>query len=172
MKYTSEILLLVLLAGGLVLTGCGKSSPESESGEMVLQHAMYTKITRLDPGNIRDIYSATVVSQTCETLYQYHFLKRPYELVPLLAEEMPVVSDDKLTYTVRIKKGVYFQNDKCFPGGRGRELRADDFVYAIKRIANIKYLSQNWSLFDDKIVGLDEFREYTKGFESEGARTL
>ncbi len=168
MRYTSEFLLVAFSVAGLALAGCGKSSPESESGEMVLQHAMYTKITRLDPGNIRDVYSATVVSQICETLYQYHFLKRPYELVPLLAEEMPVVSDDRLTYTVKMKKGVYFQDDECFPGGRGRELKAGDFVYAIKRIANIKYLSQNWSLFDDKIVGLDEFREYTKGCESEG----
>jgi ABC-type transport system substrate-binding protein len=59
-----------------------------------------------------------------------------------------------------------FQDDKCFPGGKGRELKARDFVYALKRVANIKNLSENWAMFYDKIVGLDEFREYTKSCKS------
>jgi len=132
---------------------------------MVIYGALYTKIKGLDPGEMRDLYSFLVASQMFETLYQYHFLKRPYEIVPLLADGMPQISDDSLTYTMKIKRGVYFQDDICFPDGKGRELKADDFIYAIKRIANIKYLSPNWSLFDNKIVGLDEFREYTKSCE-------
>lgn len=119
-----------------MLAGCDSSKSEKESDEMVLRHALFTKLKGLDPGNMRDVYSVTVTSQICETLYQYHFLKRPYEIVPLLAEEMPEISDDFLTYAIKIKKGVYFQDDKCFPGGRGRELKAGDFVFAIKRIAN------------------------------------
>jgi len=107
----------------------------------------------------------TIKSQIFEPLYQYHFLKRPYQLVPLLAEDMPEISDDNLTYTIKIKKGVYFQDNKCFPGGKGRQVKTQDFVFSLKRIANIKYLSQNWSIFDDKIVGLDDFREYTKTCE-------
>lgn len=80
----------------------------------------------------------------------------------MLAEAMPQVSEDNLMYTIKIKKGVYFQDNKCFPDGKGRELKAADFIYAWKRIANIKYVSKNWWMFDDKIVGLDEFRAYTK----------
>ena len=60
-------------------------------------------------------------------------------------------------------KGVFFKDDPCFPDGKGRELKAHDFVYALKRIANVKYMSQRWSDFDQKIIGLDDFREYTKG---------
>jgi len=133
---------------------------------MVLQVALGTKIKSLDPLSMRDVYSATVSGQIFETLYQYHFLKRPYQLIPLLAEEMPQISEDMLTYTITIKKGVFFQDDKCFPGGKGRELKVQDFVYALKRVANIKNISENWSMFDNKIVGLDEFREYTKGCKS------
>lgn len=150
----------------VVISGCGKRSSQ-DSDEMVLNHALFTKITTLDPGQSRDVYSHQIISQICETLYQYHFLKRPYEIVPLVAEDMPEVSDDKLTYTIRLKKGVLFADDKCFPQGKGRELKAEDFVYAIKRVANVKYLSQNWAMFDNRIVGLDEFREYTKTCESE-----
>ena len=75
---------------------------------------------------------------------------------------MPEISDDGLTCKIKIKKGVYFQNDKCFKEGRGRELKAEDFVFAWKRIADIKYFSKNWWIFDSRIVALNEFREYTK----------
>src|SRR5207237_170346 len=47
-------------------------------------------------------------------------------LVPWLAAEMPEVSADKTTYVIRIRPGVPFAN--------GRELVAEDFVYAITRV--------------------------------------
>ena len=73
-----------------------------------------------------------VAGQIYEPLYTYHYLKRPYEVIPLLAEDMPVISDDKLTYTIRIKRGVYYQEDSCFQNGTSRELKAEDFVFAIR----------------------------------------
>ncbi|MFC1780774.1 ABC transporter substrate-binding protein [Planctomycetota bacterium] len=167
MKYRNIICFAVLVAIVLVAFGCGRNSSDYDPNDMVLRHVLYTKITSLDPGSIRDVYSITIVSQICEPLYQYHFLKRPYEIVSLIAEDMPEISDDNLTYTIKIQKGVYFQDDECFPDGKGRELKAQDFVFAFKRVANIKYLSQNWAIFEDRIVGLDEFREYTKDFDSE-----
>jgi len=167
MNCRKKVLFAALIVMFFLLAGCADSPSGKEPNEMVLRHILYTKIASLDPGSIRDVYSRVVVSQICETLYEYHFLKRPYEVVPLLAEDMPEISEDKLTYTIKIKKGVYFQDDKCFPSGKGRKLKAQDFVYAIKRVANIKYLSQNWSMFDERIAGLDEFREYTKGCDSE-----
>jgi len=162
MNCYKKLLVILLIAILFSFAGCSEMPSGEEPNEMVLHHVLYTKVPSLDPGNIRDVYSLTVSSQIFENLYQYHFLKRPYELVPLLAEDMPQVSGDLLTYTVKIKKGVYFQDDLCFAGGKGREFRAADFVFAYKRIANIKYLSQNWSGLDGKIIGLNEFREYTK----------
>jgi len=172
-------LLVTIICAGLIIAGCDGPGSVEEPNEMVLHHVLSAKIKGLDPGNMRDVYSVIVASQMYEPLYQYHFLKRPYQLVPLLAEDMPQISpprhDGGLTYTIKIKKGVYFQDDPCFgsrlagslPNGKGRELKARDFVFSLKRIANIKYLSQNWSIFDNKIVGLDEFREYTKTCKSE-----
>jgi len=148
-----------------VFTGCGKSPSGDDSNDMVLYTNLPTKIRGLDPGDIGDVYSALVAGQIFECLYQYHYLKRPYELIPLIASGMPEVSEDGLTYTIKIKKGVYFTDDACFEGGGGRELKASDFVYAWKRIANIKYFSKNWWIFDGRIVGLDEFREYSKTCE-------
>jgi ABC-type transport system substrate-binding protein len=161
MRFGKGFLAVGVIAAAIAFPGCGGSVPD-DSNEMVLYHVLHTRIKGLDPGDMRDVYSIMVGSQIFETLYDYHFLKRPYELIPLLAEDMPDVSPDQLVYTIKIKRGVYFQDDVCFTGGKGRELKAQDFVFSIKRIANIKYLSPNWSLLDDRIVGLDEFREYTK----------
>lgn len=155
--------LSVLLSGG-----CSKK-PAAESGESVLRYPLAAKIKSLDTGNVEDVYGMLIVSQICESLYTYHYLKRPFEVVPCLAEAMPLVSDDKLTYTIPIKKGVYFQDDPCFADGKGREVNAGDFVFAFKRIANIRYISPNWGDFKDRIVGLDAFREYTKQFKNEFA---
>jgi len=155
--------LIIIYAIGLVtVAGCGSSSPPAEANEVVLYGALAAKIRGLDPGDIGDTTSASVAANIFECLYQYHYLKRPYQIIPQLAEGMPQVSADGLTYTIKIKKGVYFADDACFEGGKGRELKAGDFVFAWKRIADIKYLSKNWWIFDNRLVGLDEFREYTK----------
>lgn len=158
---SSKNILAVLVLIALLISGCGKRASQSGS-EVSINLALSGKIKSLDPLSLRDVTGATVAYNMFEQLYQYHYLKRPYEAVPLLADGMPQISEDKLTYTIKIKKGVLFQDDKCFAGGKGRELSAQDFVYGIKRIADIKNLSENWASFDDKIKGLDEFREYTK----------
>jgi len=160
--FALKFLSVVLTTALLIIAGCGSSSSGNEPNEIVLYTALSAKVRGLDPGDIGDVTSSLVASQIFECLYQYHYLKRPYELIPQLAEDMPIVSKDRLTYTIKIRKGVYFADDVCFEGGKGRELKADDFVFAWKRIADIKYLSKNWWIFDNKIVGLDEFREYTK----------
>jgi ABC-type transport system substrate-binding protein len=59
-----------------------------------------------------------------EPPFQYHFLKRPYELDPLTAREVPRPQKEKVTfqgkdhdatvYTVRIRPGIRYQNHPCF----------------------------------------------------------
>ena len=151
----------------LIIAGCERAPSGQDANEAVIFAVMPAKMQGFDPGYTSDIYSAEVASEVFECLYQYHYLKRPYELIPQLAADMPEVSEDRLTYTIKIKKGVCFADDKCFPDGKGRELKASDFVFAWKRIANIKYLSPNWWIFEDKIIGLDEFREYTKSCKNQ-----
>lgn len=159
LKLINNLLLVIML----MVCGCDKAGvDEAGSQDIVLHHRLRTKVQTLDPANIGDVTSHAVGSEIFECLYEYHYLKRPFELIPMLAVGMPEVSEDKLVYKIRIKSGVYFHDDKCFAGGKGREVKASDFVFAWKRIANIKALSKMWWIFDGRIVGLDDFREYTK----------
>lgn len=166
MNYKHIALLIVILLVTLVVVGCGKKSDQDEDGVFINAY-LPAKIKTLDPMSLRDVYGAKVAYHIFEQLYTFHYLKRPYVSVPLLAESMPEISEDKLTYTIRIKKGVMFQDDECFAGGKGREVTAHDFIFGIKRIANIKNVSENWAALNDNIVGLDDFREYTKTCKSE-----
>ncbi len=161
----STSIITILTLSTILLSGCGReeNTQTTDTGDKKIIHAaLGAKVRGLDPGDIGDVTSSVVASHCYETLYQYHFLKRPYTLIPCLAASMPKISPDGLTYTIKIRKDVYFIDDPCFPGGKGRKLTAHDFIFAWKRIANIKYRSKNWWLFDGKIVGLNKFREYTK----------
>lgn len=170
---TKKVVLFVLIVGCLpallFLPGCGKKAADKSASENVWRRPLFTKIQTLDNGNMNDVYSLLVASQMYEALYDYHYLKRPFEIISNLAQDLPEVSEDKLTYTIRIKQGVMYQDDPCFPEGRGRELKASDFVFAIKRIANMKFNSQIWSDWNGRVVGLDDFREYTKTCENKFA---
>ncbi|MFH1612626.1 MAG: ABC transporter substrate-binding protein [bacterium] len=156
-----------------------KKKPQKLTKKMVYRMAFRTDIKTLDPANVGDLYSHIVVSQIYEPLLQYAYLKRPYELEPCLAEKMPEISSDNLIYTFKIKNKVYFQDDICFPNGKGKELIASDFVYSFKRLADIKNISEGWWIFDGMIKGLNEFREQSKkdkktnyNLEVEGLKVL
>jgi len=112
------------------MAGCRYSAEKPDPNDTVLYSSHGAKVRGLDPGDIGDTTSTAIASQIIEGLYQYHYLKRPYELIPSLAEGMPFVSKDGLAYTIKIKKGVRFADDVCFNDGKGRELRAGDFVFA------------------------------------------
>ncbi|MFA7257287.1 MAG: ABC transporter substrate-binding protein [Kiritimatiellales bacterium] len=148
----------------LLLTACGRCELDTLrfKGEQVL-YGQTPRIKGLDPARAGDVASSSIIGRIYEGLLEYSYLDRPYRVQPMLAAAMPDVSADGLTYTFRIRQGIYFQDDECFPGGKGRELTAEDFVYSIKRIADLKNASSGYWAFNERIVGLDKFRTATAG---------
>lgn len=112
----------------------------------------------MDPVYSSDVYTSRAISQIYETLLEYHHLKRPLVLQPLTAASMPTASKDGLTHTFKIKPGVKFQDDPAFPGGKGREVTAQDFIYSWKRLADPANRSDGFWIFDGRIKGLNEWR--------------
>ncbi|AKJ63832.1 ABC transporter substrate-binding protein [Kiritimatiella glycovorans] len=149
----------------LLLTGCGSDPlvPE-DTGEQVL-YGPTVRIQGFDPVRSGDVASSMAIARIYEGLLQYAYLDRPYRVRPLLARSMPEVSEDGLTYTFRVREGIRFQDDPCFAetDGKGRELTAQDFVYSIKRVADVKNASPGYWAFQGRIRGLDAFREASKG---------
>jgi peptide/nickel transport system substrate-binding protein len=69
------------------------------------------------------------------------------ELKPGLAESMPEISEDGLTYTFKIREGLHYSNAK--------PVRASDFEYTIKRVLR---LGASASMF----MTIDGAKEYLK----------
>jgi ABC-type transport system substrate-binding protein len=150
---------LLLACCVLLAAGSCKKRAAWEKGKKVAHLTVRAKLGTLDPIRSSSSYDSEVQSQVYEGLYTYKYLVRPYELEPLLAKRMPQVSDDGLTYTIDIREGVYFQDNECFPGGKGRELIAKDFVYSMMRMADDQNQPTGWWIYTDRIVGFDAFEK-------------
>lgn len=147
--------LLLILLVILSFTSCKKVKEQDASTLLI---SLSGEVSTLDPANAYDTISGSVIYQCYEQLFQYHYLKRPYTIIPLLAENLPEVSADGKTYTIKIKKGVKYHNDESF-SGQTRYVQAQDFVNQIKRLAFKPTNSNGWWLFNNKIIGLNKFRE-------------
>jgi ABC-type transport system substrate-binding protein len=153
---TLSILGSRLLAAALAAS-CALPTASAVAANMnkVVHHVFPVAETGFDPAGISDLYSGTVAQAIFETLLTYDYLARPSKLIPLAAEALPQVSDQGKTYTFKVKKGIHFTDDPAF-GGKKRELVAEDFAYALKRLIDPKVRSPYAFLVEGKIVGLDE----------------
>lgn len=113
----------------------------------------------LDPVRGSTTYDNQACSLVYETLLQYKYLKRPLELEPLLCESLPKESKDRMTYTFKLREDVYFHDDPCFEGGKGRQMTAEDVIYSWKRLADKDIGTKNWWLVESTILGFDEWRD-------------
>ncbi|WP_099018149.1 ABC transporter substrate-binding protein [Marinicella litoralis] len=172
-------LLLFLFLG--LLSACqqqdnndGNMNHEAQVDKKIYRHSEDGKPTSLDPIKASTIYSNLMAVNIFDTLYAYKYLKRPYELKPNLATQMPTISDDGLTYTIEIKPNVYFTPHASFAGGLGREVKAKDFVYSIKRSFDPANGGTGAWLWQGKILGIDQWKADGANYDQviEGLKAL
>jgi oligopeptide transport system substrate-binding protein len=117
----------------------------------------------LDPQFAYDEVSHQVLAPVYDMLLEYHPLKSdPVELIPCMLAEMPKrenEQDGKVNYLCRLKHGIPFHDDPCFPGGKGREVVAEDVHYVLQRMADPKVESPFFATLEQHIIGLHEARE-------------
>ena len=156
-----EWLALAGAAFTLPLTAAeAKAAAEAEAEPArVLRYAFSVAETGFDPAQLSDIYSRYLTAHIFETPLTYDHLARPYKLKPCTAVAMPEVSDDFKTFVFRIRPGIFFADDPAFKG-RPRELVAEDYVYAMKRIYDPKLKSPSQSSLEEEgIVGLQALQD-------------
>jgi len=171
MKYFYVIALLITVGLALLPMTYLQGEGEDEYVGKVVNYTTYgATVKSLDPATCGDVTSAVIQGNIYEGLYWYHYLKRPLEIVPQLADGMPEISDDGLTYTIKIKRGVKYSRNPCFgknPDGtyKTRTVRAADFVLAFKRVADYHInTGLAWAFLSGRIVGLDEWRKKSKSY--------
>src|SRR6266446_9182888 len=76
----------------------------------------------LDPHWGTQTITEVLTNHVFEGLYS---LDEKYQPIPMLADGMPAISKDGLTYTIKLRKGVKFHN--------GKEMTSDDVVASLTR---------------------------------------
>lgn len=110
-----------------------KAENENGEGEVKTYRRPLERVASMDPINASAVYDSRSVSLVYEPLLEVDYEARPYRLKSG-ACDLPKVSEDRLVYTFRLRDGVRFQDDPCFPDGKGREATADDIVYSLGRL--------------------------------------
>ena len=158
---------LLRAAGALLAAGAGgiaraddaaPAGAGATSAPKVLRYAFRIAETSFDPAAINDLYSRIITGHIFEGLVGYDPLARPAQLVARTAAAMPEIANDYRRFTFRLQPGIWFADDPAF-GGRRRELVAQDYVYALQRIADPAVRSPQWGSIEQYgIVGLADAR--------------
>ena len=128
----------------VVLAGCEGSPwndpyPASDSGKNILYTAFAERPKHLDPVQSYSTNEVTFTAQIYEPPLQYHYLKRPYELIPCAATRVPqphyldargrplkgAATTGDVAYTVydiEIRRGIRYQPHPAFARDAAGEL--------------------------------------------------
>ncbi|HWZ87799.1 MAG TPA: ABC transporter substrate-binding protein, partial [Polyangiaceae bacterium] len=134
----------LVLGALLVLIACTNNPyPDADDGLRVLYTSFPEAPKSLDPAIAYDTAAHEITGQVHDTLLEYHYLKRPYTLIPGLATQVPKAepqADGSVVYEFELRAGALFQDDPCFElGGAGhhtREITAEDVAFELERIAD------------------------------------
>jgi ABC-type transport system substrate-binding protein len=189
------------------LAACGSAwndpYPAADRGRNILYTAFTERPKHLDPVQSYSEDEAQFTAQIYEPPLQYHYLKRPYQVIPATALEVPrpryldaqgrpLPDDapaDRIAYSdylVRLRPGIRYQPHpafargpdgshryhaldaaaladkfalKDFPLTDSRELTADDYAYALKRLAHPRLHSPILGLMQEYVVGLSQLTD-------------
>jgi oligopeptide transport system substrate-binding protein len=110
-------------------------------------------IRSLDPVGVNDVVSAHVSHQIYDLLVD---LDSNLQLTPALAYRWDI-SEDGMMYTFHLRNGVFFQDNACFPNGKGRELKASDIKFSYDRILDPRTGSLGFDYYKNYVEGAKEF---------------
>jgi oligopeptide transport system substrate-binding protein len=140
----STAILVAALAGGGGIAGCTNNPyPDADAEQKIFYTGFREAPRTLDPAVAYTTAAHAVTGSVYDTLLEYHYLKRPYTLIPGLAETVPTPElreGGRVAYHFRVRADLLYQDDPCFelgaPGRTTREITAADFAYELARIGD------------------------------------
>ena len=116
------------------------------------------KVESLFPMEKVDLYSQRINCQIYEPLLKIDI--ETMIVVPSIAESYSV-SEDAKTFKFKIRKGVKFHEDDCFPNGT-REVTAEDVKFVLEMACSGLKFNQMSYLLVDRIEGAADFNNRSK----------
>lgn len=144
MPLTRNSKILLLCAWCALACACSEGPwnnpyPGADDDESIFYSSFSERPKHLDPVSSYSENEAQFNAQIYEPVVQYHFLKRPYELIPLtaravpqpqhrdaagnvLSHDAPIDDIDSVVYRIEIQPGILFQPHPSFAVADGGEL--------------------------------------------------
>ena len=109
----------------LLLAACDVSQPNNpypkdQDGQSILYQSFDERPKHLDPAVSYSENEYAFIAQIYEPPFQYHYLKRPYQLIPLTATKMPDI------------QYVNKQGEKLSPNAAIKDIAFTDYIIDIK----------------------------------------
>ena len=172
-----NILYQILILLALALAGCDLNQlnnpyPASYDGQAVLYQSFDERPKHLDPAKSYSENEYAFIAQIYEPPFQYHYLKRPYELIPLTATKLPAIqylnkqgeilgatADSKdiafTDYLIDIKPGIRYQPHpalaKTATGDYEYHHLSQDQIAAVSKLADFAHTGTRELVSEDYI---------------------
>jgi peptide/nickel transport system substrate-binding protein len=112
----------------------------------------------LFPHSIVDAVSARIGSQIYQGLFKLD--QRTLEVKKCLASSYEE-NDDGTVITIKIHDNIFFHDNPCFKGSKGRNMTAHDAKYAFDMLCEKRGDNSLFSLFVDRVKGARDYYEST-----------
>ena len=133
---------LIIILFGILLSSCEK---DSDIENNIFKYNEYSNISSLDPAFSSTLRNIWPVNQIFNGLVQ---LDKNLEIKGDIASSW-TISEDKRTYTFKIRQDVYFHNSELFGKNLTRKVKAKDFEYSFKRLIDNKIASPGYWVFNN-----------------------
>ncbi|NQW28909.1 MAG: hypothetical protein HQ472_00160 [Ignavibacteria bacterium] len=158
-KSITTSLIFAIAFASLLVSGCGGDNADANYGtnlgnpvfgEWVVVHEL-SDPEGINPIVVNDASASAIFSRVYEKLLEQDF--ETTELTPNLVEALPTLSDDHMTYTFTLKKGIKFSD--------GKPLTTKDVLFSFKTVKNPLIIDgaalRNYFVDIKDVVAVDDY---------------
>ena len=151
----------ILLVAGFLLLSCGGDA--DHDSEEVQEESIYGGVFKMPVGSyfscirpveIQKLETAQIYDQIVESLVKYN--PKTLEIESAVASSWDI-SEDGLTYSFDVRDDVFFHDNGCFEGGKGRKLELSDVINTFETIYTQSSENRAYYTFKNTIVGGEDF---------------
>jgi ABC-type transport system substrate-binding protein len=143
-RFLHRALAVGATTGVALLWACTNNPYPSSDDDAKILYTTFREAPRtLDPAVAYDTVSHAITGEVYDTLLEYHYLDRPYRLIPGLAAGLPGATaraDGYTVYRFELRPGLLYHDDPAFavaePTRTTRTVVAADVAFQLMRLAD------------------------------------
>lgn len=167
--------ILFLFLGLILFSSCSTDSEKIERDKKyggTLRINMPNVPRSMYPPAIQNAVSSNIIAMIHAGLVKFN--PNNLSVIPSIAKRWSIDSTYKV-FTFYLRNNAAFRNDECFFGGKGRFVKAKDFVYTFELLCTQDSLNNNFSSISS-IAGATKYYEASKTgipvFSLEGVKAI